>query len=133
MTILFDHTFEPLMTSVARALDALEESLADVPPRGRATIMVAADEIISNIVRYSGATAWSLRVDRDGDEWRFTLTDDGKPFDPLAKSDPDTTLSAEDRAIGGMGIFIVKKTMSSVSYARTGDRNVLTMTWKDAG
>jgi len=131
MTNLLDHTFEPVTASVASALDTLEEAIADVPPRGRATIMVAADEIISNIVRYSGATTWSLRVDRDGNEWRFTLTDDGKPFDPLAKSDPDTTLSAEDRAIGGMGIFIVKNTMSSVSYARTGDRNVLTMTWKD--
>ena len=58
---------------------------------------------------------------------RLVFTDDGMPFDPLAHRDPDTTLSAEERAIGGLGILIVKKTMSPVTYTRRDDLNVLTM------
>jgi anti-sigma regulatory factor (Ser/Thr protein kinase) len=55
------------------------------------------------------------------------MTDKGVPFDPLAKSDPDITLSAEDREIGGLGIFITKKTMDSLSYSYENGENILTM------
>lgn len=56
-----------------------------------------------------------------------TLTDTGLAFDPTAKDDPDITLSAEDRPIGGLGIFLIKKIMNELSYKRVGDKNVLTM------
>ena len=58
---------------------------------------------------------------------RLTFTDDGAAFDPLEIRDPDTTLAAEDRQVGGLGIFIVKKTMSPVIYSRRCGHNVLTM------
>ena len=57
----------------------------------------------------------------------FRMTDKGVPFDPLNKPDPDITLSAEEREIGGLGIFITKKTMDQVTYAYENDENVLTM------
>ena len=57
----------------------------------------------------------------------FRMTDKGTPFDPLQKPDPDITLSAEEREIGGLGIFITKKTMNSVSYAYENGENILTM------
>ena len=57
----------------------------------------------------------------------FRMTDKGTPFDPLQKPDPDITLSAEEREIGGLGIFITKKTMDSVTYAYENGENVLTM------
>ena len=57
----------------------------------------------------------------------FRMTDKGVPFDPLQKPDPDITLSAEEREIGGLGIFITKKTMNSVSYAYENGENILTM------
>jgi len=100
-----------------------------VPEAVRNRILVAADEIFANIVRHSGATRWSLSVEltRHPDGVRLVFTDDGKPFDPLAHRDPDTTLGAEERAIGGLGILIVKKTMSPVTYVRRGGLNVLTM------
>ena len=60
----------------------------------------------------------------------FRMTDTGVPFDPLAKPDPDITLSAEDREIGGLGIFITKKTMDSVTYAYENGENILTMVKK---
>ena len=63
---------------------------------------------------------------------RLILSDDGKPFDPLAQRDPDTTLSAAERDIGGLGILIVKKTMSPVTYRRRNGKNILTM-GKDYG
>ena len=60
----------------------------------------------------------------------FRMADQGVPFDPLKKPDPDITLSAEDRDIGGLGIFITKKTMDQVTYAYENGENVLTMTKK---
>ena len=55
------------------------------------------------------------------------ITDRGIPFDPLARRDPDINLSAEEREIGGLGIFMVKKTMDEVRYERIENQNVLTM------
>ena len=60
-------------------------------------------------------------------EITFRMTDKGTPFDPLKKPDPDITLSAEDREIGGLGIFITKKTMDTVTYAYENGENILTM------
>ena len=56
-----------------------------------------------------------------------TFIDNGKPYDPLAKDDPDTTLSLEDREIGGMGILIVKKSMDAVNYEYKDGKNILTI------
>jgi len=85
-------------------------------------------------MRYSDATIWSLTVERthSPEGVRLIITDDGKAFDPLSHRDPDTTLCAEDRAIGGLGILIIKKTMSPVTYKRRNGTNILTM-GKDYG
>ena len=105
-----------------------------MPARARTQLLIAADEIFSNIVRYSGATRWALSVEltHHPEGVRLVFTDDGKSFDPLAHRDPDTTLRAEERQIGGLGILIVKKTMSPVIYKRRNGKNVLTM-GKDYG
>ena len=58
---------------------------------------------------------------------RLVFSDDGTPYDPLAHVDPDTTLSAAERPIGGLGILMVKKMSDSVDYARVRNRNVLTI------
>jgi anti-sigma regulatory factor (Ser/Thr protein kinase) len=65
--------------------------------------------------------------DAERREITFRMTDKGVPFDPLKKPDPDITLSAEDREIGGLGIFITKKTMDQVTYAYENNKNILTM------
>ena len=84
--------------------------------------------------RHSGATRWSLTVEltHHPDGVRLVIVDDGKSFDPLAHRDPDTTLAAEERPIGGLGILIVKKTMSPVTYRRRNGENILAM-GKDYG
>ena len=58
---------------------------------------------------------------------RITFIDHGKPYDPLAKEDPDVTLSADDRPVGGLGIFLVRKTMDSMEYRRENGFNILTI------
>ena len=128
------HEYAPTLEDVAKAVDELTAALETVPVKERARLLVAADEIFANIVRYSGATRWSLSVELDHhpDGVRLVITDNGKPFDPLAQRDPDTTLAAEDRAVGGLGIFIVKKTMSPVTYKRRSGLNILKM-GKDYG
>ena len=60
----------------------------------------------------------------------FRLSDRGVPFDPLGKPDPDVTLSAEEREIGGLGIYIAKKTMDTISYVYEKGENILTMVKK---
>lgn len=93
-------------------------------------INIAIDEIYSNIVKFSGATFVTLIVEvrKATSTVKLTFIDNGKPYDPLKNKDPDITLSAEEREIGGLGIFIVKKTMDSVCYRRNGDNNELAIT-----
>jgi anti-sigma regulatory factor (Ser/Thr protein kinase) len=69
-----------------------------------------------------------IGFDAESREITFRMADKGIPFDPLKKPDPDITLSAEEREIGGLGIFITKKTMDTVTYAYENGENVLTMT-----
>ena len=126
--------YAPTMDGLVAATEDLAKTLESVPEADKARLLVAADEIFANIVRYSDATRWSLTVRRSHfpDGVRLVMTDDGRPFDPLAKRDPDTTLFADDREPGGLGILIVKKTMSPVTYRRRNDLNILTM-GKDYG
>ena len=93
-------------------------------------INIAIDEIYSNIVKFSGATEVTLIVEirKATLSARLTFIDNGKPYDPIKQADPDITLSAEEREVGGLGIFIVKKTMDSVCYRRNGDHNELAIT-----
>jgi anti-sigma regulatory factor (Ser/Thr protein kinase) len=111
-----------VINDLAKALEGVPDDCANI-------MMVASDEIFANIVRYSGATDWTLTVERTHhpDGVRLVITDNGKPFDPLSYRDPDTTLCADDMEVGGLGILIVKKTMSPVTYRRNNDRNILTM------
>ena len=125
----FTGEYRPTMEDLSKASADLAKALEGVPDDCSNIMMVAADEIFANIVRYSGATDWTLTVERTRhpDGVRLVITDNGKPFDPLAHRDPDTTLCADDREVGGLGILIVKKTMSPVTYRRNNDRNILTM------
>ena len=93
-------------------------------------IEVAVDEIISNVARYAyGDGVGNVTVNFASDEEGITLTvtDGGVPYNPLNKEDPDITLSAEERSIGGYGIFIVKKVMDDISYEYKDGKNILVM------
>ena len=122
--------------NLAPALDKLPEAVAffedtlsgaDVPMKVIARVNVAVDEVFSNIARYSGATSVTLGCALADGRVTLRFSDNGRPYDPTGKPDPDTTLSAEERDIGGLGIFMVKKTMDEVSYEYTDGLNILTL------
>ena len=89
------------------------------------------EEAVSNIIFYAYKgdveDAVDISLVREGGELIVTLIDHGIAFDPTLRKDPDITLSAEDRPIGGLGIFLIKKIMDEVSYQRVDERNVFIM------
>lgn len=90
---------------------------------------VAIDELFSNIVHYSKSADATIQVEVQNDpkQVKLTFIDSGVPYNPLIKADPDITLSAEERQIGGLGIFLVKKTMDGMEYQRVDNKNQLTI------
>lgn len=88
-------------------------------------IMVAVDEIYSNLIYYSGAKMAQITIQKTGETLTLIFSDDGCPYNPLAKEDPDTSAPLEARNPGGMGIYIVKKSMDEVSYKHEQGKNIL--------
>ena len=93
-------------------------------------IDIAIDELFGNIARYAynpevGPATVRVEVLNDPLAVEITLIDGGIPYDPLKKEDPDITLSAEQREIGGLGIFMVKKSMDSITYEYKDGKNIL--------
>jgi len=104
----------------------------DCPMKAQMQIDVAIDELFGNIAHYAyGENTGDATVRFDFDEASRTVMvafmDRGVPFDPLKKADPDITLSAEEREVGGLGIFMVKKTMDDLNYRFEDGMNVLTL------
>ena len=122
----------PTMETVPQVAAFVEEHLEkfEVPMKLTMKLMVAVDEIYSNIVRYSGATEAQIRLLKEVDTLRLVFRDNGKPYNSLDAKEPDITASAEDRAIGGLGIFMVRKMMDNVEYMYKDGQNVLTLTMK---
>jgi len=86
------------------------------------------DEIVSNIVRCSGASGFSIAIERSDTGLTMVFTDDGRAFDPLSEVPaPDIGAAVEERDIGGLGIFMVKKMSKSLAYRREADKNILTV------
>lgn len=94
-------------------------------------INIAIDEIVSNIVHYAytdiGQGLIEIRCEVKGGVAEISTLDSGKQYNPLEAEDPDVTLSAEERKIGGLGLFMVKKIMDEVLYEYSGGRNILTI------
>lgn len=119
----------PQPDSIDTVTAFFEECLAqqEAPMKVVSQINIAVDEIFSNIVRYSGATSVSVGCEAETGCAVLRFADNGRPYDPTEKSDPDITLSAEERDIGGLGIFMVKKTMDDIKYEYRDGFNILTI------
>lgn len=107
---------------------------ADCPMKAQMKIDIAVEEIFINIASYAygddiGDAEIIVDVNSVDSKATITFIDSGIPYNPLEKDDPDTTLSAEDRDIGGLGIFIVKKSMDTVEYRNEDGRNILTISY----
>lgn len=110
----------------------LEEELekAEVSPKLMMTFAVDLEELFVNVAHYAYPDSKGdvkIGIDTSGDSIVIRLIDKGIPFDPVAKADPDITQSAEERKIGGLGIYMVKKSMDSMVYVREDEQNILTI------
>lgn len=104
-------------------------------------ITLAVEEVYVNIAHYAygkqdeegkaipdtGTGPMELELETGKGQVLLTFKDKGFPYNPLEKEDPDTTLSAEEREVGGLGIFMVKKSMDEVSYDYKDGKNILTL------
>ena len=118
--------------NLPKVLGFVEKHLSDIkcPMKARMQIMVAAEEIFVNIANYAYAPGKGralVRVEVSEEPITVTITfiDKGTQYDPLKKRDPDVTLPATEREIGGLGIFLVKKTMDDVAYEYKDGQNIL--------
>ena len=115
-------------------LSFLEQALGEVdcPLKKQVQIAVAAEEVFVNIANYAyapgtGTATVRIEIADAPPVATITFSDSGVPFDPLNKADPDVTLPAEEREIGGLGIFMTRKFMDNVTYTYKDGKNVLTL------
>lgn len=125
-------TLAAKIENVEAVTDFVNEQLEtlDCPMKAQMQIDIAIDELFGNIARYAyapdtGEATVRVEVTESPLAVIITFIDNGVPYDPLAKEDPDTTLSAEERQIGGLGIYMVKKSMDEITYRYQDGKNIL--------
>ncbi len=127
-------TVAATLENIAKVTDFVNEELEalDCPMKAQMQINIAIDELFGNIAHYAyapgvGEATVKFEVAKEPLRVVITFVDSGVPYNPLAKEDPDVTLSAEERQIGGLGIYMVKKSMDDMSYEYKDGQNILTI------
>lgn len=125
-------TIDATIDNVSVVTAFVDEQLEELgcPMKSQIQVDVAIDELFGNIANYAynpGVGPAIVRVEVTEAPLAVVITfiDHGVPYDPLKKEDPDVTLSAEEREAGGLGIYIVKKTMDDISYEYKDGQNIL--------
>lgn len=125
-------TIEAVIKNIDQITDFINAELEAMgcPMKTQMQIDMAIDELFTNISSYAyapGTGNVTVQVDRSPDSRTIDICfiDSGSPFDPTARTDPDTSLSAEERQIGGLGIFLVKKMMDEMKYTYEGGKNII--------
>ena len=125
-------TLPATIENIEKATEFVNVELEKIkcPPRAKAEIDVAIDELFSNIANYAyktnvGKVTMKLEMQENPQAVTITFIDNGIPYDPLKRADPNISLSANDREIGGLGVFMVKKSMDSVEYEYKDNHNIL--------
>ena len=127
-------TISATVENIEIVTDFVNEQLEsfDCPMKAQMQIDIAIDELFGNIAHYAynpevGDATVRVEVKDEPLAVVITFIDKGVPYDPFKKSDPDTSLSAEEREIGGLGIYMVKKSMDEISYEYKDGQNILTI------
>ena len=127
-------TIEAAVENIEVVTDFINRELEDLncPVKAQTQIAIAIDELFGNIARYAykpdiDKATVRFAVDENPLSVIITFIDHGVPFNPLEQAQPDIHASAEDRPIGGLGIFLVKKSMNMVEYAYKNGQNILTI------
>ena len=120
--------------NIDKVIKTVKQDMVDknVPLEGQAKIVVACEEIFSNIAQYAYEDGGMVRISTMAVNGRYFLrfTDNGMAYDPLEKEEPDINAPAETRDIGGLGVFIVKRMMHEITYDRINNQNILTVSVK---
>ena len=116
---------EQVLMFLEEELDTIEHTT-----KSKIQLFIAVEELFINIASYAyypseGDAEIIIDIDRDSKTVYVTFIDSGKPYNPLEREDPDVTLSAKERRIGGLGVFMVKKSMDYMNYEYEGGHNIL--------
>lgn len=129
---------DALYSNLPKLFAFVEQALSDlnVPEPQRGKLMMALDEVLTNVVLYAypkerGGTV-SIRIRRDDNTITAEIADRGQPFDPTAYPEPDISLPIEKRPIGGLGIHMIRNLATSLQYRREEGANhlILTTSWE---
>ena len=127
-------TVEANTKSIPTIIDLINEELDQLgcSPKSKAQIDIAVDEVFSNIAQYAygeagGSATVGIAISEEPRMMTLVFKDQGMPYNPLENKDPNIDLPAEEREIGGLGIFMVKKTMDEVLYDFKDGQNILTL------
>ena len=132
MEFIVEITLKATIENVEKATEFVNAELLKLncPAKATAEIDIAIDELFSNIANYAynkeiGNVTVKFEAQESPKSVIITFIDSGMPYDPLKREDPNVTLSVTERQIGGLGIFMVKKSMDSVEYEYKDNHNIL--------
>lgn len=118
------------LSSLAGKIDELAEDW-ELPQALAMNINLVIEEAVSNIIFYAfnddDKHEIKISISLENNRLNIKITDDGIPFNPLLQQQPDVTLSAENREVGGLGIFLIAQIMDEVNYERNENKNILTL------
>ena len=119
------------LQKVAQFIEGIGEELR-LSAELQMNLNLVLEEMVSNVIFYAYPDDVEAEIEivakSDSKELTFTLSDQGREFDPTIREETDLNVNPADRDLGGMGIFIVKNIMDKVTYQRLDDKNMLTMT-----
>ena len=127
-------TIEARIDNLNQVMGFVDETLEEAmcPLKAQMQVDVAVEEIFVNVASYAyapgvGNVTIRMEIQENPRTIVITFIDSGVPYDPLAKADPDVTLKAEERGVGGLGIFMVKKSMDDMVYEYKDGQNILSI------
>ncbi len=125
-------TIPAVVENIEQVTDFVNDQLAEIgcPMKAQVQIDIAIDELFGNIAQYAynpdtGPATVRVEVSDAPISDTITIMEHGNPYDPLQHAEPENALSAEERAAGGLGIFMVKKTMDEITYEYKDGQNIL--------
>ena len=132
--LMFELEIDAKLSNLEEVLDFVNSHLSNVecPEKTRIQVDIAVEEIFVNIAHYAynpevGKATIRVEISEKPLTISLTFMDSGKPYDPLSRKDPDVSLSSEQRQIGGLGIYMVKKSMDEIQYSYRNGTNMLTL------
>lgn len=132
MTFMEKITVEAAVENLQQVVDFATEKLEEreCPMKAAMQLELVIEEVFVNIASYAyqpdkGSATFCVDFEDEPEAVILTFIDSGKPYNPLEKPDPDLTLDLDEREIGGLGIFLVKKNVDEIFYERTGEKNIL--------